>query len=184
LAVLPNLLTLARIGITPFIAFAIIGRRYGLALVLCFFAGLSDGVDGTVARRFNGITRLGEYLDPAADKFLIAVVYVCLGWVGEAPWWMVGIVFGRDVLILGMVAWGFWFTGIRQFAPSIWGKLSTVFQIAAALLVMGAALGWAVPRDPALWAMVAATIWSGIHYAIHGLTQLRASAIDAGSGRG
>jgi cardiolipin synthase (CMP-forming) len=185
LAVLPNLFTLARVGLTPFIALALLERQYGRALLLCFLAGLTDGIDGTLARRFNGVTRLGAYLDPAADKLLIAVVYICLGWVGELPWWIVAIVFGRDLLILGMVAWGFWFTTIRTFPPSLWGKLSTALQILAALVVMAAAAeGWTSLREPAIWAMLAATVWSGIHYAVHGLRLLRTSAIDAGSGRG
>ena len=172
MAFLPNLFTLARIALTPFIALAILHNQYGRALLLCFFAGLSDGIDGRLARRLNSITRLGAYLDPAADKLLVAVVYVSLGYVGQLTWWSVGIVLGRDVLILGMVAWGMLFTKIREFPPSVWGKLSTALQILAALMVMGAANRWPVPRDPVVWAMLAATVWSGIHYAWHGLAQL------------
>jgi cardiolipin synthase len=173
LSVLPNLFTLARVALTPFIALAILANHYGEALLLCFFAGLSDGIDGRLARHFNSITRLGAYLDPAADKLLVAVVYVSLGWVAQLSWWSVGIVLGRDLLILGMVAWGFLFTAIREFPPSIWGKLSTALQILAALVVMGAAYGWSVPREPFVWAMEAATVWSGIHYAWRGLALLR-----------
>ena len=175
MTILPNLFTLARIVLTPFIAWAILNGRYSLALWLCFLAGLSDGIDGRLARRFNSTTRLGAYLDPGADKLLISVVYICLGWAGKIPWWMVGVVFGRDLLILGMVAWGFLFTTIRQFPPSIWGKLSTALQILAALLVMGSANGWPVPLQPVLYVMVAATLWSGLHYAWLGVTQLRAA---------
>ena len=184
MAVLPNLFTLARIVLTPFIALALLRNDYSQALWLCFLAGLSDGIDGRLARRMNSITRLGAYLDPAADKLLVAVVYICLGWIGQIPWWMVGVVFGRDLLILGMVACGFLFTAIRQFPPSIWGKLSTALQILAALVVMGAANGWPLPSRPFLWAMIASTFWSGIHYAWHGLAQLRSTAIDAGGSRG
>jgi cardiolipin synthase len=173
LAVLPNLLTLARIALTPFIALAILHNNYGQALWLCFFAGLSDFIDGRLARRLNSITRLGAYLDPAADKLLVATVYVCLGLAGQLSWWTVGVVLGRDVLIIGMVSWGFLFTAIREFPPSIWGKLSTALQILAALMVMGAANGLPVPRDPVVWAMMAATAWSGIHYAWHGLALMR-----------
>jgi len=184
LTVLPNLFTVARIVLTPFIALAILNNQFSRALWLCFFAGLTDGIDGGLARRFNSTTRLGAYLDPAADKLLVSVVYICLGWSGQIPWWMVSIVFGRDLLILGMVAWGFLFTAIRQFPPSIWGKLSTALQILAALLVMGSAAGWIAPYQPILYVMIAATVWSGIHYAWLGLTQLRATAIDARAGQG
>ena len=184
MAVLPNLFTLARIILTPFIAWALLHNHYTQALWLCFLAGLTDGIDGRLARRLNSITRLGAYLDPAADKLLIAVVYICLGWIGQIPWGMVSVVFGRDLLILAMVAWGLLFTAIRHFPPSIWGKLSTGLQILAALVVMGAANGWPLLPQPFLWAMIAATFWSGIHYAWHGLALLRTRAIDARSKSG
>jgi len=113
------------------------------------------------------------YLDPVVDKILLATIYLSLGFAGAIPWWMVGIVFGRDLLILSMVAWGLLFTSVRRFPPSIWGKISTFLQILAALLAMGDRYGIAVPKAATLWLMIAATIWSGIHYAWRGLQLLR-----------
>ena len=171
---LPNLFTLARLALAPFIAIAILHGNYGRALILFFAAGVSDAFDGFLARKLGEATRVGAYLDPVADKILMAVIYLSLGFAGAIPWWMVAIVFGRDVLILGMVAWGLLFTSIRRFPPSIWGKVSTFLQILAALCVMGDRYGVQAPAQTALWLMIAATIWSGIHYAFRGLQLLRA----------
>ena len=81
---------------------------------------------------------------------------------------MVAVVFGRDVLILAMAAYGLLFTSLRKFPPSVWGKISTFFQISAALVVMGARAGIPAPVTLALWLMVAGTIVSGFHYAWRG----------------
>ena len=170
---LPNLFTLARLALTPFIALAILGENYGRALALFFAAGVSDAFDGFLARRLGEATRFGAYLDPIADKILLVVIYLSLGSDGAIPWWMVGVVFGRDLLILGMVAWGLLFTSVRRFPPSVWGKISTFLQILAALFVMGERYGIAVPAMAALWLMIAGTLWSGIHYAWRGLQLLQ-----------
>ncbi len=114
-------------------------------------------------------TRLGAYLDPIADKILLSVIYISLGVVGALPWWMVAIVFGRDVLILAMAAYGLLFTSIRKFPPSVWGKISTFFQISAALMVMCARAGIPAPVNLSIWLMVAATLWSGFDYARRGI---------------
>jgi phosphatidylglycerophosphate synthase len=91
---------------------------------------------------------------------------------------MVALVFGRDLLILGMAGYGLTFTTIRKFPPSVWGKISTFFQIAAALVVMGDRDGIPAPVPLALALMVAATAWSGIHYAWTGIQTLRQWRID------
>ncbi len=92
------------------------------------------------------------------------------------PWWMVAVVFGRDLVIVGMAAYGLVFTSIRKFPPSVWGKISTFLQITAALVVMGGRAGVPVPVDFVLWLMVAGTVWSGFHYVWRGLEMLRAKA--------
>ncbi len=86
---------------------------------------------------------------------------------------MVGIVFGRDVLILAMAAYGLLFTSLRKFPPSVWGKISTFFQIAAALVVMGARAGIPAPVTLALCLMLLGTIISGLHYMWRGVGMLR-----------
>jgi cardiolipin synthase len=173
---LPNLFTLARLLLAPFVAADILHDRYGRAIVLFFLAGLSDVIDGFLARRFQASTSVGAYFDPIADKILLSVIYVSLGVAGAMPWWMVGVVFGRDVLILAMAAYGLLFTTVRKFPPSVWGKISTFFQIAAALVVMGARAGIAAPVTLALSLMVLGTIFSGLHYLWRGLGILRQSA--------
>jgi phosphatidylglycerophosphate synthase len=88
---------------------------------------------------------------------------------------MVAIVVGRDILILGMAVYGILFTSIRKFPPSVWGKLSTFFQISAALMVMCSRAGFPAPVTLSIWLMLAATGWSGIHYAWRGITLLRSN---------
>ena len=173
---LPNLFTLVRLLLAPFVAADILHGHYARALVLLFLAGVSDALDGFLARRLGESTRVGAYFDPIADKILLSVVYVSLGIAGAAPWWMVGMVFGRDVLILAMAACGLLFTTVRKFPPSIWGKISTFLQIFAALVVILARAGIPAPAGSALWLMVAGTAVSGLHYVWIGISQLRASS--------
>ena len=173
---LPNLFTLVRLVLAPFVAAAILHGQYGRALVLFFLAGVSDAIDGLAARRMDQSTRVGAYFDPIADKVLLSVIYISLGVAQAIPWWMVAVVFGRDVLILGMAAYGLLFTSIRKFPPSIWGKISTFLQIGAALTVMGSRAGIPAPVSLALWLMIAGTVWSGLHYVWTAVSRLRATA--------
>jgi cardiolipin synthase (CMP-forming) len=173
---LPNLFTLARLVLAPFIGADILHDHYARAIVLVFTAGITDVIDGYLARRLQESTQAGAYFDPIADKILLSVIYVSLGAAGAIPWWMVATVFGRDALILAMAAYGLRFTNLRKFPPSVWGKLSTFLQIGAALMAMGAHAGIAVPVAPALYLMVVGTIVSGLHYVWRALTMLRETA--------
>src|SRR6202022_2116662 len=146
-------------------------------IVLFFLAGISDVIDGFLARRLGESTRTGAYLDPIVDKILLSAIYIALGVVHSIPWWMVALVFARDILILAMAAYGLLFTSVRRFPPSLWGKISTFFQIAAALVVMGARDGIPTPVNLALWLMVAATVWSGVHYIWQGIHILRTTTV-------
>jgi cardiolipin synthase len=169
----PNLVTLLRLLLAPFVASAILNGFYRRAIVLFFVAGITDVIDGLLARRMGESTRVGAYLDPIADKILLSVIYVSLALAHDIPWWMVAVVFGRDVLILGMAVYGLLFTSIRKFPPSVWGKLSTFFQIAAALVVMCSRAGIPAPVKLGFWLMLIATVWSGLHYAWRGMALLR-----------
>jgi cardiolipin synthase len=175
LVTLPNLFTLARLVLTPFVVVAILNAHYGRAIILFFAAGISDVMDGFLARRLGESTAAGAYFDPVADKMLLSSIYIALGVVGAIPWWMVALVFARDILILAMAAYGLLFTSVRKFPPSMWGKISTFLQIAAALVVMGARDGIPTPVDFALWLMVAGTAWSGVHYVWQGIQLLRSA---------
>lgn len=173
-----NLFTLVRLLLTPFVAAAILQANYGRAIVLFAVAGVTDAIDGFLARRFEGPTRVGAYFDPIADKILLSAIYISLGVVQAIPWWVVGVVFGRDAVILAMAAYGLLYTSVRRFPPTIWGKISTFLQILAALVVMASRAGVAAPVDFVLWVMVAGTAWSGGHYVWRGIRTLSIMPTD------
>jgi cardiolipin synthase len=172
-----NLLTLVRLVLAPFAVWAIAAGEYRMALALIVAAAATDGLDGIVARRFGSATRLGAYLDPIADKALLSAVYLALGVSGLAPWWLVALVFGRDLLILALAGAALAFTKHRDFPPSVWGKLSTFVQsVVAALLIFSRAFPEAAaPAAPLVWAAAAATAWSGLHYLWRGVARLTMS---------
>lgn len=121
---------------TPVCVDAIVRGQPVRALILFAIAGFTDFLDGFLARRMNWQSRLGPYLDPAADKALMAGVYLALGWTGSVPPWLVALIFGRDLAIL-CGAYGIWRArGITKFPPSWPGKVSTTIQICAALAVL------------------------------------------------
>jgi len=148
-----------------------------MALALTVLAGLTDALDGFLARRFSLITRLGAWLDPLADKALLVTLFLTLGQVGLLPWWLVGLVLARDAIILAMAGVALAFTSIRDFPPSIWGKLSTIVQVGACVgvLIMRATLvSW--PSAAVRFIVVTtalATAWSGIDYIQRGVTRWR-----------
>jgi cardiolipin synthase len=166
---LPNWLTVFRVAMTPVIGYAIARDNFRVALPLLFFAGISDAVDGYIARRFSMSSRLGEKLDPIADKFLLVTVYLALGASGALPLWLVAVVLGRDALILVFAVIALLFTKMREFPPSVWGKISTMLQmLLAGCVVLGRV--WpdsflASLKPLLLWCVVPATVWSGAHYA-------------------
>ncbi|MGH9613817.1 MAG: CDP-alcohol phosphatidyltransferase family protein, partial [Bryobacteraceae bacterium] len=112
---LPNLITAARLVLAPIVFWLILGHRYHEALALVVLAGITDALDGFAARRFGAVTRSGAYLDPIADKALLCCLYVAFGFSGDVPWWLVAVVFGRDLFILGQVAAAMILTTIRDF---------------------------------------------------------------------
>ena len=163
LALIPNLLTLARVALAPIVIAAVLHAEYTAALWILLAAGLTDVLDGWLARRFGWNSRLGAYLDPVADKILLSGVYIALGIAGAVPWWLVGIIFGRDVAILGGAGVVFVITGNRNFPPSVWGKVSTLVQAATALTLL-ARPGSDLLRELLIWLVAAAAIGSGLGY--------------------
>jgi cardiolipin synthase len=156
-----NLLTLVRLALVPFVVLAILDGRHTLALALFIGAGLTDYLDGFVARRFGLGTAAGAWLDPVADKCLLSGVFLALAAAGTVPWWLVAIIFGRDFYILAGAATVMLLTPLRKFPPSIWGKISTLVQGVTALAWMA---GNAGDGRVMVWPCAAFTIWSGIHY--------------------
>lgn len=164
----PNQLTLLRLVFLPFIVIKIVEGRYWWALVLFVLAGLSDGLDGLLARTLKQQTTLGQYLDPIADKLLLSTMFLVLAILHKIPWKYTVLVFSRDLSILSASVVLYAIAGLRDFSPSIFGKANTFAQIAAvffALLFEVDHLRWIwVARMTLLHATAAFTIVSGVHY--------------------
>jgi cardiolipin synthase len=165
---LPNCLTLLRLLLAPLVIEAILSGRAMLAFVLFVTAAWTDVLDGAAARRWGSGTRVGAYLDPIADKCLLSGVFLALAWAHRVPWWVVGIVLGRDLYILLAAMAMMQFMDIRNFPPSVWGKLSTFAQILTVGVWMGRDLFQLEVLDAfsraMLWVCVALAVWSGLHY--------------------
>jgi cardiolipin synthase (CMP-forming) len=165
----PNLLTLLRICMAPFLVAAILESHYLLGFVLFVIAGLTDALDGTLARVLKQRSMLGHYLDPVADKLLLSTIFLVLLHKSLIPITVTVLVFGRDVGILLVAAILYAAVGRREFYPSIFGKANTLAQIAAVaavLLHQLTAVFWvACFRTIALDATMALTVASGLHYA-------------------
>jgi len=165
----PNLLTLARICLAPFLVSTILDRQFTLSFYLFIAAGLTDALDGTLARLLKQRTTLGEYLDPVADKLLLSTLFLVLMHMGLIPVRVTVMVFGRDVGILVVAAILYAAAGRREFTPSIFGKANTLAQVAAVAAVLlnqlTAARWVAEVRMAALGATMVLTVVSGLHYA-------------------
>jgi cardiolipin synthase len=132
----PNLLTLLRLFIIPFLIIEILDGRFRSAFALFVLAGISDAFDGLVARWLEQHTRLGQYLDPIADKLLLSTLFVVLTHVGLVPRYVTVLVFSRDLGIL-LISTLLFATGmLRDFRPSLLGKLNTVAQIVGLTMVL------------------------------------------------
>jgi cardiolipin synthase len=132
----PNLLTLMRLFIIPFLVISILDGRYRLSLALFILAGISDALDGLLARWLRQKTTLGQYLDPIADKLLLSTLFVVLTHVGMIPQYVTVLVFSRDAGILLISTLLFVTNALRDFRPSLFGKLNTLVQIVALLVVL------------------------------------------------
>lgn len=166
----PNQLTLLRMVFIPFIVVSLIEREYAQALVLLVIAGLTDLFDGFLARKLHQQTRIGQYLDPIADKLLLSTLFMVLAGLHLIKWRYTVLVFSRDIGILGVSAVLYATAGLRDFRPSIFGKVNTLSQIAAVFFVM---LYLVVPgqwvwlgKTLFLRMTFAFTILSALHYVI------------------
>jgi cardiolipin synthase len=169
----PNLLTLSRICLAPFLVSAILDNHYALSFWLFVAAGLTDLLDGLLARLLKQYTMLGQYLDPVADKLLLSTLFLVLTYKGLIPGRVTAMVLGRDVGILVVAAILYATVGRREFRPSLFGKGSTLAQIAAVAAVLFQAMlldhhiafrAVAIFEQWALWATMALAIASGLHY--------------------
>jgi len=168
LGTVANQLTLLRLVFVPFIIINVLDGNYFWALGLFIAAGVSDGLDGLLARWLRQQTLLGEYLDPIADKLLLSSLFLVLSFMHRIPWRFTVLVFTRDVGIVIVSALLYATVGLRNFRPSIFGKLNTAAQIGAVFFVL---LFETDPMPPLfyakrvfLWLTMLFTILSGIHY--------------------
>lgn len=161
---LPNLITLVRILIIPLFIILLVYDHNFYALYLFILAGLSDALDGFIARTWNLKTRLGTYLDPTADKLLLVSSFITLALLKKVPVWIMIIVISRDIIlgITGLILLNF--IDIRSYyvRPSPLGKITTVLQILTVLLVLMEKTG--AFFSVTLWITAFATIASGLHY--------------------
>lgn len=167
---IPNSLTILRILLIPVYIGCMTYGAYGLALVALLLAGLTDAIDGLIARKWNQQTRLGMFLDPLADKLLLTSGFLSLGALHLIPLWVVILVVSRDViLLLGTAVAHLTVTPI-DVTPTIWGKGTTALQLSYVFLVVF--LTW-LNVDlsvliPLLVVMVGFTLTSGFHYLYRG----------------
>jgi cardiolipin synthase len=132
----PNLLTILRLGIIPFLVIAILDGNFWTALVLLFLAGASDGLDGLLARLLHQRTLMGQYLDPIADKLMLSTLFIVLTHVGLVPLRVTVLVFSRDLGIVLIGSLIYLTSNVRDFRPSLLGKVNTLVQIFAVTIVM------------------------------------------------
>jgi cardiolipin synthase (CMP-forming) len=173
----PNQLTLLRLVFIPPVILFILYGHYGAAFALVTIAGISDGLDGVLARRLGQQTTLGTYLDPIADKLLLSSSFVALGFAGHIPLWLIILVLSRDILILATVLVIILTTQLRTFPPTLYGKANTVAQVGTVLVVL---LSLITPLEVLRWlaqigvyCTAAFTVISGLHYAVRTAARLR-----------
>jgi cardiolipin synthase len=168
---LPNFITLVRLAALPFFLVCISDGRFDIALAIFVAAGLSDGIDGFLARRLDMKSALGAYLDPIADKVLLMSSYLFLAIPSyparmKVPVWLAVMVLSRDFLVMLVGLLLILASGKKRFPPSWAGKVTTVVQIVTVLFVLCANL-WAWPREillVAYGATASVTVISGFDY--------------------
>jgi len=182
----PNLLTLMRLIFVPFVVVAIQQQNYGWALVIFVAAGITDGLDGLLARVLQQKTTLGQYLDPIADKLLLSTMFLMLSITHIIRWPYTILVFSRDIIIL-IVCTLLYATGtMKVFRPTWFGKANTAAQIISvplALLYQINRSDWArLGKRWSLYLTVALTVVSGVHYVWRLAFDLRNPAAKAEGG--
>lgn len=175
---IPNLITIIRILLTPFFVILLLKDLFGLALAIFTIAGLSDALDGFIARYFNQRTTLGAYLDPIADKILLSSAFIGLAVLNIIPEWLTVIVMSREVLII---------TGIAVFTitekkykprPSIVSKFTTAAQISTVFvsLLQVNMTGLTTLGEVLYWLTAGLTVISGFHYLYIGMNILQVNS--------
>lgn len=166
---IPNALTVFRIVLVPWLLRALIERSHGVAIGVFAIAGITDGLDGYIAKRFNMKTYLGSVLDPIADKVLVVACTAVLGAQGALPVWLAVVVIGRDMLVfLGAITYRI-LAGTLEMSPTVLGKINTFVQLLLLLTILCREAGalWAGKVSPFLVvAALIAAVFSGFHYVV------------------
>jgi len=171
---IPNSLTLLRMLLVPVIVWLILAEQMYAAFLTFLLAGLSDALDGLIAKQFNLVTPLGTYLDPLADKILLVSIYVTLGIQEDLPSWLVILVVSRDFLIIGGIIFTFLLELNITIVPSKLSKLNTFCQILLAAFVLadkGLEAGFNGAIDLFVYVVAATTVLSGIAYTLQWFRQ-------------
>lgn len=182
---IPNLISIGRLLSVPLTIWLILDGAWTEAFALFVLAGISDAVDGYIAKRFDLRSELGAFLDPLADKALLVSIYVTLGLKGILVPWIVILVVTRDVLIVGGALLSFTMGMSFQIQPSPVSKLNTVVQIALAAVALGQLgfdikLGWMIVTI-LVWAVALTTVLSGAGYLVEWARQ-QSSGTSGGRG--
>lgn len=167
MAHLPNIITLFRIALVPVLILLLKGHEYTASLLVFAIAGLSDGLDGYIAKRFKCVSHLGAVLDPIADKLLLVSAYVMLTIIGHIPFWLMLVVAFRDVLIVGGYLIYVGLLGAVEMRPSYLSKFNTVAQIGLVVSVLAhQAFGWPAQLvvQGLIYVVLVTTVISGAHY--------------------
>jgi cardiolipin synthase (CMP-forming) len=183
---LPNLISFARLSSAPFGIWLLVIEAYGAAFALFLLAGLTDALDGYLAKRLDLRSEFGAYLDAVADKLLLVSVFVTLGWQGHLPLWIVILVMFRDFIIVGGCVLIPLVGGKLVIRPTLSGKATTAAQVAlavAALAQLGLGIDDRIVIDVLVWAVAAATLISGAHYLVVGLRLVYGAGSTTGPGR-
>lgn len=167
---IPNILTSLRLAAAPVVAWLIVTGQFHTAVFVLGVAAITDWLDGAAARRLGVSSRTGMVLDPLADKVMLVVMFLSLGYARLIPWWLLGLVIGRDlVIVIGSLLLRI-FRGSQKFVPSITGKISTFFQIVYALLTL---LNAAWPYRILNWLETAGIVATAVFTTVSGVGYIR-----------
>lgn len=178
---LPNALTIGRILAVPPLVYLLLAEQYTLALAVAVYAGLSDLLDGWLARRFGWQSRFGSLADPAADKLLMMASYLTLAWLNYLPWWLVALVIFRDlVIVIGGWVYHRWFERLEA-QPTQLSRFNTFAQVFLMWYVLIYLAGFRLPPEGQIgleWMVVVLGVATLIQYVW--LWSLKAAAISRG----
>lgn len=186
---IPNILTLLRMGMVPWFIISLVNGRPGQALLVFSAAGITDALDGFIARFWKQQSALGAYLDPVADKLLLTSAYVVLSIPTlnqgtQIPLWVTILVITRDVLLVIMALVLHLAVGIRKFPPTILSKVNTAFQVGAVVLVMLSGIFPSyryldLAAVSSLYAVAGLTLASGLDYVFRVSRKIPSEKLDA-----